>query len=205
MSKTVIAIMTYDDLKEKVDVHSEDFFTLACGALACIFDVDYLMIKNLVDLGCINFAMSPTPQNYIQLLHNHVFSVEHPIDVLLSYLFNYDPDREWMVGDDCQRKLIDAFYSNIITDYKGARSYFEKVSERLWMDKSYLINKYPRHFYHAACIVTLFAKNKRYYMETLSLSINFNFDGEEDLNSAYEGVKTVLEDEAKAPKLFYLT
>jgi hypothetical protein len=187
MSKTVLEIMTYQDCKEKVDIHSEDFFSKACGALACIFDVDWLIVKNLVDLGCINFAMSPNPQNYIQLLHNHVFSVDHPIDMLLSYLFNMDPDKEWMVGDESQRNLINTFYVKIITDYKSINSYFKQVSERLWMDKSFLAKKYPTHFYNAACNVLLFAKNK------CSHIFNLDYDGDEDLNSAYEGVKTILD------------
>jgi hypothetical protein len=135
--KNMCKIVTYNDLLQKADWEDHKMF---CGALACVFDIDPLIIGRIGNLDYLwRPAINENDVNYIQWLTLSP-DIRDPIQEILSYLFwKTDPVYyERYNKTDKEKDRIRLHMVKIIEKYGTIDKYFECVSTNLWKKSDYI-------------------------------------------------------------------
>lgn len=130
--KNICKIVTYDDLLQKANWGDYEMF---CGGLACVFDLDPLIVGHIANLDKLWRPDIPqetqeTYVNYIQWLSLPPY-YKDPIEEILSYLFS---------------KIDTVHMFKIIENHGNIDAYFEYVSTRLWKKSDYIRVNYEYYY-----------------------------------------------------------
>lgn len=141
----VTPFASLSDLTSRVE-DDDMLYNKFCGALACVFDLDPLLVGHLANLDYIDvpdIEANRTPPNYIQLLTMESGGRD-VIEELLSYLTKYCETvwREPYQHSEAEKKLLKQAIANIAQKYKTATAYFETVSRHLWREPQYMATEY---------------------------------------------------------------
>lgn len=134
-------------------VTDQDDHASFCGALACIFDIDHCIIGRLSNLDYIQTPFIKKKNranvNYIQWITLESGKLtREPIDEVLSILLC---DKEYLYGEpydnsELLKHKIKTSLNKVTTDHGSIQKYLSWVSERLWMESSFIEKNYFEHF-----------------------------------------------------------
>ncbi len=136
---------TPEDMLQKADFNNYEKFK---NSLVLIFELDdkimtYMNNNNHIQIPIIDDNDVENSYNYVQwITYKLNTNVNNCIEKILSYLFC---DKSCDFSDD-EKGLRLLHLKKIMEKYGNAKTYFDKISERLWKKSSYLCENYDYYY-----------------------------------------------------------
>lgn len=134
---------------ERISPEREQWYYGYAGALAQVFDVDPLLVAQLVNLDYLSvpYVDEDTPLPcYAQLL-TMTTTGRDSIGELLAYVTDYRDEawREPYQHSSFDKARLRLTIAHIAKTYTSANAYFATVSERMWRRRDYLETRYEHY------------------------------------------------------------